>query len=160
MRKFKPLKELVRALTYIGDAIESENSKGDSTVNDDTNYVVIIGNGHFGIANKNLDSTKLAFNVNELTNSFKPKKVGDIFTQEGVDIINNMLSNNIIKTNTIKVFVFVKDTAEGDLLYSPVSLGFANNTNEYKIMYSANNIIGFTNDKFTLDTPLLNNGVQ
>ena len=28
MRKFKPLKELVRALTYIGDAIQNENSEG------------------------------------------------------------------------------------------------------------------------------------
>lgn len=159
MKEFKPLKELVKALTYIGDAIEGENSKEGSVSNDDANYVIIIGDGNFGLVNKNLDSTKLAFNLEEFL-SFVPTKVGDIFTQEGVDIINSMLTNNLIKTNGVRVFVFLKDTLEGNLLHGLVSLRFNDNTNKYAITYGTNNITGSTSDKFTLDTPLLNNNMQ
>ena len=158
MKEFKPLKELVKALTYIGDAIKGEESKEDSIIKDDSNYVIIISRNNYGFVNKNLDSTKLAFNIENV--SFTPRIVGEIFTQEGVDIINSMLSNNIIKANTVKVFVFLKDTPEGDLLYSPVSLTFKNSTNEYIIMYGESNITGSTSDKFTLDTPMNNNSIQ
>ena len=158
MEKFKPLKELVKALTYIGDAIKGEESEEDSIIKDDSNYVIIIGRGNFGFVNKNLDSTKVAFNIENV--SFTPTILGDIFTQEGVDIINSMLSHNLIKTNTIKVFVFLKDTPEGNLLYSPVSLRFKDDTNEYIIEYGERNITGSTSDKFTLDTPMKNNSIQ
>lgn len=159
MKEFKPLKELVKALIYIGDAIEGEEPKGNSIANDDTNYLIVVGDNEYRFVNKNLDSTKIAFDLKD-AESLIPKKVGDIFTQEGVDIINSMLSNNLIKTNEIKVFVFLKDTVEGDLLYSLVSLRFKNDTNEYIIIYGTNNITGSTSDKFTLDTPMYDNGIQ
>lgn len=157
MGKFKPLKELVRALTYIGDAIECKESEGNSVANDNTNYMIAIG-GDYGFINKNLDSTKIVFDPKD-ARSLIPKKVGDIFTQEGVDIINSMLSYEFGEGETIKVFLFLKTTKINGLT-PVVSLKFSNNTNEYVMTYGTNNIIGSTSDKFTLDTPMKNNRMQ
>lgn len=157
MGEFKVMKELIKALTYIGDAIKGEDSKEPSIVNDDTNYMIAIGGG-YGFINKNLDSTKIVFDPKD-ARSLIPKKVGDIFTQEGVDIINSMLSYKFGEGETIKVFLFLK-TTEINGLTPVVSLKFSNNTNEYVMTYGTNNIIGSTSDKFTLDTPMKNNSTQ
>ena len=159
MGEFKVMKELIKALTYIGDAIEGEDSKEAYVVNDDANYLLNF-DGDYMLINKNLDSTKLAFGYEEVLNEIVPTKVGDIFTQEGVDIINSMLSNELIKTHKINVFVFFKDTQEGDLLINIVSLRFKNDINKYTIIYGSNVITGSTSDKFTLDTPMYSNGIQ
>lgn len=157
MGEFKPLKELVKALTYIGDAIEGEESKGDSVIKDDTNYLTQNDN-IYGLVNRNLDSSKLAFHVEGVAGGqLVPTKVGDIFTQEGVDIINSMLSNELIKTHEVGICVFFKDTSAGNLLIPLVTLGFNNNVNKYAIRYQK--ISGFTSDKFTLDTPMSQGGI-
>lgn len=157
MGEFKVMKELVKALTYIGDAIEGENSKEGSVIKDNANYLTQIDNS-YRLVNRNLDSSKLAFNINEVFPSFTPVKVGDIFTQEGVDIINSMLSNELIKTHEVVICVFLKDTSAGNLLTPLVTLGFNNNVNKYAIRYNRN-ISGFTSDKFTLDTPMSKGGI-
>ena len=156
MERFKPWKELVLALKSIADAIEGEDSKGDSGEVDNTNYIIPL-NDAVGLVNKNLDASKLVFNIEERKH-VNPKKVGDLFTQEGVDIINSMLSNEIIKTEAVSVFVFVKDTSGGDLLSPVVTLGFDSITNKYGILFKLN-YAGYTSDKFTLDTPMSKDGL-
>lgn len=158
MKEFKPLKELVKALTYIGDAIKGEDSKEPSIANDDTNYLIALNNDGYAFVNKSLDSAKLAFNI-EVSNLLIPTKVGDIFTQEGVNIINSMISNNIVKTSPTRIFGFFKDRPEGNLFLGfGVALGFYNSRNEYMIMYRGRNgnFVGFTSDKFNLDIPMSN----
>lgn len=156
METFKAWKELIKAVKGISSAIEGEDSKEGSGEVDNTNYIIHLGS-NLGLVNKNLDNTKLAFDV-ESTESFAPTKVGDIFTQDGVDIINSMLSNEIIKTRSVKVFVFLKDTSRGNFLYPIVNLGFTNTTNKYIITYGLNTK-SYTSDKFTLDTPMSQDGL-
>ena len=155
METFKAWKELIKAVKGISSAIEGENSEGGSTIKDDANYLVRIGSS-YGLVNKNLDTTKLAFDVEEFID-IKPKKVGDLFTQEGVDIINSMLSNEIIKRKPIEVFVFFKDTSEGDLLYPIVKFEFGND--KYIIRHEPSNTVASTSNKFTLDTPMSKEGL-
>ena len=157
METFKAWKELIKAVKGISSAIEGEDSKGDSGEVDNTNYIIPL-DGNLGLVNKNLDASKLVFNIEERKH-VNPKKVGDLFTQEGVDIINSMLSNEIIKTEAVSVFVFVKDTSGGDLLSPVVTLGFDSITNKYGILFKLN-YAGYTSDKFTLDTPMKNNSTQ
>ena len=157
METFKAWKELIKAVKGISSAIEGENSEGGSGEVDNTNYIILLGS-NYGLVNKNLDASKLAFNIKEIKD-LEPEKVGDLFTQEGVDIINSMLSNEIIKTEAVSVFVFVKDTSEGDLLGSVVTLGFDSNTNKYGILFRLK-YAGYTSDKFTLDTPMSQGGSQ
>ena len=156
METFKAWKELIKAVKGISSAIEGEDSKGDSGEVDNTNYIIPL-DGNLGLVNKNLDATKLAFDLEEFI-GIKPEKVGDLFTQEGVDIINSMLSNEIIKRKNVQVFMFLKDSPEGDLLATIVTLGFDSNINKYRILFNLN-YGGYTSDKFTLDTPMSRGGM-
>ena len=156
METFKAWKELIKAVKGISSAIEGENSEGGSGEVDNTNYIILLGS-NYGLVNKNLDASKLAFNIKEIKD-LEPEKVGDLFTQEGVDIINSMLSNEIIKAISVQVFVFVKDSPIGDLLSSFVTLRFDNITNKYSILFNLH-YSGYTSDKFTLDTPMSKDGL-
>ena len=157
METFKAWKELIKAVKGISSAIEGEDSKGGSGEVDNTNYFIPLGSNR-GFVNKNLDATKVVFSVDEESiESLKPTKVGDIFTQEGVDIINSMLSNEIIKKGSVAAFVFIKDSSEGDLLVPVVQLRF-DITNKYQILFNVN-YAGYTRDKFTLNTPMSEEGI-
>ena len=149
METFKAWKELIKAVKGISSAIEGENSEGSSAANDNTNYLIDLAGQYYGLVNKNLDSTKLAFDVGE---QFTPTKLGDIFTQEGIDIINSMLSNEFIKTNQVSVFIFAKDIPNGDWLEEMMELKFDGSTNKYII--SMGLYRGDTIDEFTVDTPM------
>ena len=156
METFKAWKELIKAVKGISSAIEGENPEGGSGEVDNTNYIIPL-DGNLGLVNKNLDASKLAFDIETILD-LKPTKVGDLFTQEGVDIINSMLSNEIIKRRNVQVFVFLKDSSEGDLLATIVILGFDSNINKYIILFNSN-YGGYTSDKFTLDTPMSKGGM-
>lgn len=158
METFKAWKELIKAVKGISSAIEGENSKGGSGEVDNTNYLISLGNNSYGLINKNLDAAKLAFNIEEFQDII-PTKVGDLFTQEGVNIINSILSDEIIKNRSVQVCLFAKDSPEGNILSPIVTLRFINNANKYEILFNLN-YAGYTSDKFTLDTPMSYGGIE
>lgn len=152
MERFKPWKELVLALKSIADAIEGKSSGSGGGEIDNTLYFdfpdIII--------NKNLDSTKIAFDV-ENTNmrDLVPSKLGDILNQAGVDVINDMFDKLIekkgIDNRTYKAKAFIKGTSYGDIFGS--ILEFSVSETERFIGFDANDYyVGTTTDKFTVDT--------
>lgn len=90
MGKFKPLKELVKALTYIGDAIagsnKNSNSQGESS--DIYDGILKVSDGKHVV--------NLSFGIK---NNDDATKFGDLFTDNFINDLNN--SDNIDFVSTV-----------------------------------------------------------
>lgn len=150
METFKAWKELIKAVKGISSAIEGGNSGGEV---DNTNY---IDEENLLLFNKNLDNTKLAFDTS--TGPAIIQKVGDLFNQEGVDIINSMLPILVDNKNKIcKVYVFIKDSHTGNVAANFITLTYEARMDEFVMREGA--YVGRVSDKFTLDTPMSKGGI-
>lgn len=148
METFKAWKELIKAVKGISSAIEGENSGGEV---DNINY---IDKDNGILVNKNLDSTKLAFDIGG--SMFVPTKVGDLFNQEGVDIINSMLSILVdYPDSELIIYVFIKDSPVGNAVFDVIHLLYERRMDEFVMIRYG--YTGRVSDKFTIDTPLIRN---
>lgn len=91
MGKFKPLKELVKALTYIGDAIagtnKSSNSQGGS--GDVYDGILEVADGS--------KITYLSFGIKDNDNA---TKLGDLFSDNFINDLNNKHNIDVVSTVT------------------------------------------------------------
>jgi len=153
METFKAWKELIKAVKGISSAIEGEDSKGGSCEVDNINY---INEEERILFNRNLDNTKLAFDA--ATGPTSMQKVGDLFNQEGIDIINSMLP--ILVNNQERywdVYFFIKDAPTGNVAQPIVKLMYNGVDNLFAM--KCGGYVARISDKFTLDTAMSQGGV-
>lgn len=120
---------------------------------DNTNY---INEEKRILFNRNLDNTKLAFDA--ATALISIQKVGDLFNQEGIDIINSMLPILVNNQNRYwDVYFFIKDAPTGNVAEPMVSLMYNGVDNLFTMKFGSYS--ARVSDKFTLDTPMSRGGI-
>lgn len=160
MKEFKPLKELVKALTYIGDAIagtnKSSNSQGESN------------NVYDGILKVTDGSNEVLFSFGIKDND-NATKLGDLFTDNFINDLNNSeniyfvstvskLNNEIIRTRALPRDEVYNDGSVSFIdNYPSFDINIFDNNTEVKVAYRI-----MSSKPFTKDTPLekINNDEQ
>ena len=155
MKEFKPLKELVKALTYIGDAIagtnKSSNSQGES--NDIYNGILKVGARQSVI--------KLSFGIKENDNA---TKLGDLFSDNFINDLNNDFITHL-SDNEDEYYVSSVSKLDDEIIQTRAvpdftqdrSAGFYYNNGILEIYINKNRgnyRITFSGEPLTKDTPL------
>lgn len=110
MGKFKPLKELVRALTYIGDAIAGTNksSNSESGSNDFYDGILQVTNG--------FDIIYFSFGIKDNDNA---TKIGDLFTDNFINDFNNYWMNDVNDNEDYYYFISIVDNLDNIVITGP-----------------------------------------
>lgn len=141
MRDFKPMKELIKALNYIGDAVAGKVTSNTQNASDEYDGIIV-----YGSSAKDIFISSGIKNV-EFSNIVK---LGDIASKNLINDINALFNADwstvgiYSKGNNNKLTI---DT-NGDLIYSDCCII---TINESKLTYSKYNFVyGSTNNTYTL----------
>ena len=169
MKEFKPIKELVKALTYIGDAIAGTNKSSNSQ--DESNDVY---DGILEIAD-GFNTIRFSFGIKDNDNA---TRLGDLFTDNFINDFNSANGNidfvsTVTKLNDEKIKLRISPPGpepEIATIYKDGSVFFmyGNDDDNNVILtikiYDKNYVYITTllNDELTKDTPLqkINNDEQ